>query len=113
MANLMISPQDKKQEAATTLLRDESKCRILDPSLYGLPGFWDRSVLFEVRTLCFHMKLVSRASRPGLTVGFLRILCNGPCTAQRFHAEGEEQMPGWMSGRTRLSPTLQRVSSVV
>ena len=38
------------------------------------------------------MKLVFRASRPGLTVGFLRILCNGLCTAQRFHTEGEEQM---------------------
>ena len=33
------------------------------------------------------MKLVSRAARPGLTVGFLRILCNG----QRFHTEGDEQ----------------------
>ena len=31
------------------------------------------------------MKIVSRASRPGLLVGFLRILCNGLCTAQRFH----------------------------
>ena len=38
------------------------------------------------------MKLVSRAARPGLTVGYLRILCNGLCTAQRFHTEGEEQM---------------------
>ena len=37
------------------------------------------------------MKLVSRAARPGLTVGFLRILCNGLCTAQRFHTEGDEQ----------------------
>ena len=37
------------------------------------------------------MKLASRASRPGLTVGFLRIFCNGLCTAQRFHTEGEEQ----------------------
>ena len=27
-----------------------------------------------------HMKIVSRASRPGLLVGFLRILCNGLCT---------------------------------
>ena len=38
------------------------------------------------------MKLVSRASRPGLTVGILRILCNGLCTAQRFHTEDCEQM---------------------
>ena len=38
------------------------------------------------------MKLVSRASRPGLTVGVLRILFNGLCTAQRFHTEDYEQM---------------------
>ena len=38
-----------------------------------------------------HMKLASRASRPGLTVGFLRILCNGLRTGQRFHIEGEEE----------------------
>ena len=38
------------------------------------------------------MKLASRASRPGLPVGFLRILFNGLCTAQRFHVEGEAQM---------------------
>ena len=33
------------------------------------------------------MNIVSRASRPGLLVGFLRILCDGLCTAQRFHTE--------------------------
>ena len=32
------------------------------------------------------MKLVSRAFRPGLCVGFLRF-CIGLCTAQRFHTE--------------------------
>ena len=31
------------------------------------------------------MKSVSCASRPGLLVGFLRILCNGLCTARRYH----------------------------
>ena len=30
------------------------------------------------------MKLASRASRPGLTDGFLRILCNVLCTTQDF-----------------------------
>ena len=33
----------------------------------------------------------SRASRPGLAVGMLHILCNGLRTAQRFQIEGEEQ----------------------
>ena len=31
------------------------------------------------------------ASRCGLAVGILRVHCNGMCTAQRFHIEGEEQ----------------------
>ena len=33
------------------------------------------------------MKLVLSASRPGLLVDFLRILCIGLCTAQGFHTE--------------------------
>ena len=33
------------------------------------------------------MKIVSRASRSGLLVGFLRILCNEQCITQRFHTE--------------------------
>ena len=41
----------------------------------------------RVADILLHMKLVSRASRPGLTVGILRILCNGLCTALRFHPE--------------------------
>ena len=32
-----------------------------------------------------HMKRVSRASRPGLLVGFLCILCDELCNARRFH----------------------------
>ena len=39
-----------------------------------------------------HMKRVSCASRLGLTVGILQILCNGPCAAQRFHNEEQENM---------------------
>ena len=37
------------------------------------------------------MSHVSRASRPGLTIGMLRILCNGMCAPSKFHTEGEEQ----------------------
>ena len=33
----------------------------------------------------------ARASRPGLAVGILRVLCNGMCTAKRFHTNDEEQ----------------------
>ena len=58
------------------------------------------------------MKLASRASRTGLTAGFLRSLCNGLYAAQRFHVEGEEQMCriGCPDGPDSL--TLQRMSSV-
>ena len=46
---------------------------------------------YRVEDILPHMKLASRASRPGLTVGLQRILCNGLCTARRFHTEGDEQ----------------------
>ena len=46
---------------------------------------------YRVADILLHMKLVLCASRPGLTVGLLRILCNGLCTAQRFHTEDFEQ----------------------
>ena len=44
-----------------------------------------------------HVNRVSRASRPGLLVGFLRILCNGLCIAQRFHTGKRSYLPCWMS----------------
>ena len=83
-------PQDKKQNAA--IFRDEffrqdfagpislRACRVLGPISR-----------FRIVEILLHMKLVSRVARPGLTVGLLRILCNGLCTAQRFHTEGEAQ----------------------
>ena len=41
----------------------------------------------RVADILHHMKIVSRASRPGLLGGFLRILCNGLCSARRFHTD--------------------------
>ena len=60
----------------------------------GPISLWASKVLgpisrYRVADILLHMKLASRASRPGLTV-FLHILCNGLCTAQRFHIEGYE-----------------------
>ena len=46
---------------------------------------------FRIAQIMPQMSRASRASRPGLSAGVLRILCNGLCTAQRFHVEGEEQ----------------------
>ena len=58
--------------------------------LFVSPGYLDQSV--PLAQILPQMKLASRASRPGLVVGILRSLCNGLCTAQRFHMEGEAQM---------------------
>ena len=86
------SPSDKKQKAATTLFRDEipetelcqtNSCACLQGLRTGC-----RHVTAQILPQMCH---ASRASRPGLAVGVLRVLCNGMCTAQRFHMEGEEQ----------------------
>ena len=87
------SPQDKRQKVATALLRD----KLLAQDFAGPLSSRASRILgpisrFRVAEILPHMKLASRASRSGLTVGFLRILCNGLCTAQKIHTEGEEQM---------------------
>ena len=53
------------------------------------------------------MKIVSRASRPGLTIGFLRILGNELCTAQRFHTE-EVATRVVLDARTNLTLSLSQ-----
>ena len=79
-------PQNKKQKAATGLLLD----KLRKQDFAGPLACRDSKVLgpisrHHVADTLPHMKIVSRASGPGLHVGFLRILCNGLCTAQRFH----------------------------
>ena len=79
-------PQNNKQKAATGLLLD----KLHDKTLLVLFACRASKVLGPisrhlVADILPHMKIVSRASRPGLLVGFLRILCNGLCTARRFH----------------------------
>ena len=86
------SSQDKKQKATTSLLRDE----LHRQDFAGPISFRASKVLgpisrYRVADILPHMKLVSRASGSGLTVGFLSILCNGLCMAQRIHIEGDEQ----------------------
>ena len=61
------APQKKKQKVVTGLLRDKlyvQACKVLGPISR-----------YRVADILLHMKLVSGASRPGLTVGVLRILC--------------------------------------
>ena len=79
------APQNKKQKVATGLLRD----KLYEQDFAGPISVRASNVLgpisrYRVADILHHMKLVSRASRPGLTVGVLRILCSGICTAQRF-----------------------------
>ena len=79
-------PQNKKQKVATGLLLDKLRTQDFAGPLSGratrVLGPISRHRIADILP---HMKRVSRASRPGLLVGFLRILCNGLCTAQRFH----------------------------
>ena len=82
------SPQDKKQKAVTALLCDElHRQDFAGPISSRASKVLGPISRYRVADILLHMKLVSRASRPGLLVGFLRILCNGLCTAQRFHTE--------------------------
>ena len=79
-------PQNKKEKVVTGLLLD--KLRTQD--FAGPLSSRATRVLGPISRHCIahilpHMKRVSRASRPGLLVGFLRILCDGLCIAQRFH----------------------------
>ena len=81
----------KKQKVATGLLLDKLRAQ----DFAGPPSGRITRVLgpisrHRIADILPHMKIVSRASRPGLLVGFLRILCNGLCTTQRFHTEEHE-----------------------
>ena len=85
------APKNKKQQVATGLLRD----KLYEQDFAGPISVRPSEILgsisrYRVADLLHHMKLASRASRPALTVGILRILCNGLCTAQRFHTEDHE-----------------------
>ena len=93
-------PQNKEQTLATGLLLNKlHKQDFAGPLSSRASGALEPISRFRVADILPHMELVSRASRPGLLVGFLRILCNGLCTAQRFslkslitHAVLEAQM---------------------
>ena len=79
-------PQLKKQKAATWLLLDKlHKQDFAGPLACRASRVLGPISRHRVADVLRRMKKVSRASRPGLLVGFPRILCNGFCTAQRFH----------------------------
>ena len=78
---------------ATALLRDEIQKQDFAKRvpLRASRILWPVSG-YRTAPIMPQLSRASRASRPGRTVGFLRILRNGLCTAQRFHVEGDEQM---------------------
>ena len=110
------APQNKKQKVATGLLRDKLYKQDFTGPI-SLRASTDLGPIsrYRVADILPHMKLVSRASRPGLTVGVLRVLCNGLCTAWRFHTEEHDHRcrVGCPNDPDSLSLTLQWVSSFV
>ena len=78
--------QNKKQKVATGLLLDKLRTQDFAGPLSGrttrVLGPISRNRIADILP---HMKIVSRASRLGLLLGFLHILCNGLCSARRFH----------------------------
>ena len=86
------SPNHRIQKAATTLLCDTIQnrdfallvARRASKALDPISGFHVAQIL---PVIC----KAARASRPELAVGTLRMLCNGVCTAKRFHVDNEEQ----------------------
>ena len=80
-------PQKKKKIATGLLLDKLHKQDFAGPLSSRASRALGPISRYRVADILPHMKLVSRASRPGLLVGFLRILCNGLCTAQTFHTE--------------------------
>ena len=81
-------PQNTWQKIATGLLLDKlHKQDFAGPLSSRASRVLGPISRYRVADILPHMKLKSRASRSGLLVGFLRILCNGLCTAQRFHTE--------------------------
>ena len=100
--NLDDSPMARNKRLPLPCSATNNMSRTLrDQSLYELPEFFDQSVVFAL----------SRASRPGLPVCFLRTLCIRLCSAQRFHPEGGAQTCRVGCPDEPDSFTLQRMSS--
>ena len=110
MTRLMMCRKTKTQKLATRLLLDKLLMQDFAFPLACLAS----TVLgpisrHRVADILQHVKSVSRASRPGLTACFLRVLFNGLCTARRFHAAENDHICriGCLNEPDSLSLTLQ------
>ena len=76
----------KKQKVATGLLLDKlHKQDFAGPLASRASKVLGPISRHRIAEILPHLNRVSRASSLGLLVAFLRIPCNGLCTAQRFH----------------------------
>ena len=76
--------QEKQKVPLGCFLTNSINTALLDLSL-AVPRVQGPMSRHRVADILPLMKIVLRASRPGLLIGIHCILCNGPCTAQRFH----------------------------
>ena len=87
------SLSDKKQKAPTALLRDTIQKRDFGISTAAraskILGPISRHLMAQTKPMICN---AARASRPGLAVGILRVLCNSMCTALRFHTDDEQKV---------------------
>ena len=85
MTHLMKLRRVNKQKIASVLLLDtlhkQDFAGALSSRASRVLGPISRH---RVADILLQMKLVSGASRPGLLVGFIRILCNGLCTGTKI-----------------------------
>ena len=78
--------QNNKQKVATGLLSDRLRAQnFAGPIACRASRVMGPISRHRVADILLHMKKVLCASRPGLLVRLLRILCNGLCIARRFH----------------------------
>ena len=95
MTHLTKFHKHKKQKIATGLFLDKlHKQDFAGPISLRASKALGQISRYRAADILLHMKIVSRASRPGLLVGFSRILCNGLCIAQRFHTEEHDHTCG-------------------
>ena len=83
MTRLMMCRKPKKKIATGLLLNKQD---FADPFSCRASKVLRPINRHRVADILHHKKIVSRASHPGLLVDFLRIQCNGLCTARKFLA---------------------------
>ena len=96
-------PQTKKQKVVAGLLQNKLHKQDFGGSLAcGASRVLGPIRRHSVVDISLHMKSVSRASHSGLLVCFVRLLCNGICTARIFHT-GNMITPAPMDAQMNLT----------